>query len=150
FHKRIIDYHCRYGGVCLAHDNRLAELYYFWRGPQRFMAMASRALGREVGLEEVQSWLYNASQLPWTFFDEILAKADPLIVHSRGIQAHVAEAYGRPAEHLPFCCYRHFTDEELSEGSRREARRRLGLPSGRVVIATLGMVSAHKAPLECL
>jgi glycosyltransferase involved in cell wall biosynthesis len=150
FHKRIIDYHCRYGGACLAHDNRLAELYYFWRGPQKFVAMASRSLGRPVSVEEAQSWLYNASELPWTFFDEILAKADPLIFHSRGIQAHVAEAYGKKTRHLPFCCYRHFTDEELSEGSRQDARRRLRLPPDRVAVVTLGFISPHKAPLECL
>jgi glycosyltransferase involved in cell wall biosynthesis len=150
FHTRVIDYHCRYGGACLAHDNRLAELYNWWRGPEKFTAMARRALGREVSVAESQSWLHDASQLPWTFFDEILAKADPLIVHSRGIQAHIAAAYGRQAQYLPFCCYRHFTDEELSEASRQEARQRLGLPQGRVAVITLGIISAHKGPLECL
>lgn len=149
-HARIIDYHCRYGGACLAHDNRMADFYNWRRGKHEFAAMASRALGRPVSVEEAQDWLKDGSRLPWTFYDEIVAKADPIMVHSRGIQALLARHYGVQARYLPFCCYRHFTEEELSPASRQAARQRLGIPADQVVIISLGMVHPTKAPPECL
>jgi glycosyltransferase involved in cell wall biosynthesis len=150
FHTRIIEYHCRYGGACLMHDNRLAELYSWWRGPEAFARMATRRLGRPVGVEESQVWVHNPDRLPSLFFDEILTKAEPFLVHSRGVQAQVLREYGKQARYLPFCCYRHFTEAELGETSRREVRARLGLPPDRVAIASFGIVAATKAPLEML
>jgi len=43
------------------------------------------------------------------FFDELFAKAQPLIVHSRGIQANLQGLSGYRAEYLPFCVYRELT-----------------------------------------
>jgi glycosyltransferase involved in cell wall biosynthesis len=150
FHTRIIDLHCRYGGACLVHDNRLAEIYAWVRGAERFAEMASRSLGRPVGIEESQSWLREPALLPSLFFDEIVTKAEPLLVHSRGIQARVQRQYRRAAIRLPFCCYRSFRPAELSPAARRAARARLGLPPDRIVVATFGILGATKAPLECL
>jgi glycosyltransferase involved in cell wall biosynthesis len=150
FHTRVIDYHCRHGGVCLAHDNRLAELYSWWRGPQRFAEMATRSLKRPVSVEEAQSWVTDPGRLPGIFFDEILNKADPLVVHSRGIQAQVARQYGRESRYLPFCPYRHFTEEELQESSGKAARVRLGLPADQLVLISLGIVAQVKGSLECV
>jgi glycosyltransferase involved in cell wall biosynthesis len=150
FHTRIIDYHNRYGGACLVHDNRLAELYWWWRGRDYFAKMASRSLGRPVSADEAESWVHDPGRLPSIFFDEVLVKADPLIVHSRGIQAQVARQYGKEAAYLPFCCYRHFTDAELTDAARTQARARLGIPTDRVVVISLGIVGSAKAPQECL
>jgi glycosyltransferase involved in cell wall biosynthesis len=150
FHTRIIDYHCRYGGACVEHDNRLAELYAWWRGPQAFAEMASRSLRRPVSVEESQSWLANPGRLPSVFFDEIIPMADPLIVHSRGIQQNLMRQYGAPAQYLPFCCYNHFPREELSDEARAAARKRLGLSPDRVVIVSFGIVAAVKGAEECV
>jgi len=150
FHTRIIEYHCRYGGACVEHDNRLAELYAWWRGPEAFAEMASRSLRRPVTIEESCSWLANPGQLPCLFFDEILAKAEPLIVHSRGIQRNLKERYGFKAAYLPFCCHRQFADTDLSEGARAGARMRLGLPGDRITMITLGIAAPVKGSTECI
>jgi glycosyltransferase involved in cell wall biosynthesis len=76
--------------------------------------------------------------------------AEPLLVHSRGVQARVLRQYGRAAARLPFCCYRRFGPAELSPAARRAARTRLGLAADRLVVATFGIVGATKAPLVCL
>jgi glycosyltransferase involved in cell wall biosynthesis len=149
FHAKIVEYLTRYGGACVAHDNRLADLCWL-RGPQRFLAFAARAVGRSVSLEEAHSWRADPSTLPGIFFDEVVAAADPLIVHSRGIQAHVRRQYGVEPRYLPFCCYRHFAADELTAESRRRARSRLGLPPGRFAIVTFGMVHPVKGVSECV
>jgi glycosyltransferase involved in cell wall biosynthesis len=149
-HGRIVDYHCRYGGACLVHDNRLADFYYHRRGPHGLADMAGRSLGRPVSVEECEGWFHDPSRLPTLFFDELLPRAEPLIVHSRGIQANVQRLYGQAARYLPFCCYRDFSDAGLSGPSRAAARRRRGLADSRVAIVTLGAVLPSKGPWQCL
>jgi glycosyltransferase involved in cell wall biosynthesis len=149
-HRRIIDLHCRYGGACLTHDNRLSDFYADAWGLEGFARTAGTLLGRHVSILEVLEWLDHPDRLPSLFFDWVLAQADPFLVHSPGLQARIERAHGRRPERLPFCCYRPFRDEELGDGPRLEARRRLGMPEGRLAIVTLGILSAAKAPFECL
>jgi glycosyltransferase involved in cell wall biosynthesis len=149
FHVRMLEYHRRFGGACLAHDNRLAELYHWLYGPEGFARLASRSLGRPVSVAEAQGWMADPGALPTIFFDELVPTADPLIVHSRGIQAQVQKQYGCRAEYLPFCSYRQFDREELTAAHRREVRARLGVPPDRILILTLGFVCPRtKAPAE--
>jgi len=150
FHKEIITLFSQYGGTAIVHDNRLAELYYWWYGPRTFAEMSSRSLGREVSVDESESWIRDPSRLPSIFFDEIIPMAETMIVHSRGIQKQVKKQYGFACEYLPFCCYRHFQEEELEEGSRTQARKRLGIPQDKIMIITMGLVSSSKGPLECV
>jgi glycosyltransferase involved in cell wall biosynthesis len=149
FHTKIVEQLCRYGGACVAHDNRLADLCYL-RGPQRYLEFATRAVKRPVTLEEANAWRMNPSTLPGIFFDEVVAAADPLIVHSRGIQAQVRRQYGVEPHYLPFCCYRQFAADELSDSARRQARGRLGLPAGRFLVVTFGLVDPVKGVVECV
>ena len=150
FHTRIIDYHGRYGGPCVAHDSRMAELYWCWRGPESFTAMASRLLRRAVTVAEAEAWIAEPHRLPTLFLHDIAAKADPLIVHSRGMQAEIAKHYGRHAVYLPFSIMRQFTDADLADAVRATVRHRLNLPPDRLAIATFGMVGPSKAPRELL
>ena len=150
FHTSMIDLHNRYGGACLVHDNRLAELYNWWRGSDRFAAMASKSLGRTVEVAETNHWMLHPGDLPSIFFDELLLRADPLIVHSRGIQSQIRTQYSHNAEYLPFCPYRQFTAEDLDDKARRDARARLRIPHDQIVVITLGFVSHTKAPFECV
>jgi glycosyltransferase involved in cell wall biosynthesis len=150
FHWRILQLHKRYGGACLMHDNRLAELYAWKEGLAGLCQRASAVLGRSVSLKEAADWLEHPGRLPALFFDELLLRADPLMVHSRGIQAQVARRYHVEAEYLPFCCYRHFADRELSDEERRSARERLGIPPERILIISLGIVAKVKGAHECL
>jgi glycosyltransferase involved in cell wall biosynthesis len=149
-HARILEYHRRYGGPCIAHDDRMAELYAVHLGPRRFADMAERCLGRPVSVEESQSWIRHPETLPTPFYDDILPHGDPLLVHSRPLRAHLARLYGREVAHLPFCHTRTVDPRDLTPGRRAEARRRLGLPAGDVIVATFGSVGPATGPLECV
>ncbi len=150
YHIRILELLQRYGGACIQHDNRLVELYWLWKGPIEFTRMASRALGRPVSIEEGARWITSPHLAASLFFDDLVRIADPLIVHSRGIQRYAERQYGIRPEYLPFCVYRHFGQGELEPQAREEARRRLGIAPGKVVIASFGYVHPLKAPLECV
>jgi glycosyltransferase involved in cell wall biosynthesis len=150
FHTRIIDYHRMYGGCCIEHDNRLAELYYWWRGPEAFSDMASRYINRPVTVEECTKWILDPNLLPTLFFEEVLPPSDPFIVHSRGLQAEIERIYGRKVEYLPFCSYRDFCESELSKVSRQQARRRLGVAPDKLLIVCMGLLATTKGPLDCV
>ncbi|MFM7242888.1 MAG: glycosyltransferase, partial [Planctomycetaceae bacterium] len=150
FHTRIIELHRRFGGPCIVHDNRLAELTAWWKGAEHLRTLAERTLGRGVRAEEVSSWLADPGGLPTLFYDEILDTARPLLVHSRGIQEHVGRLYHAPAHYLPFCVYRQFTRADISAEARRAARATLGVPDDEAMIVTLGIVDAVKSPAVCV
>lgn len=150
FHIKIIEAQKQFGGPCLIHDNRLAELYNWWKGPNEFQKMASRFLGRSVGFEEAQEWIREPANLPTLFFEELIPSARPLLLHSKGIANHVSDMYGVEAQCLPFCVYRHFDDNLLTQEQKTEARSRLGIPHEQVAIISLGIVSPHKAPEQCI
>lgn len=150
FHTKIIDLQRAYGGPCLMHDNRLAELYSWWKGPEYFRQLSCKSFNREVSLEESQSWIADPGKLPGIFFDEIIESSNPLIVHSRGIQKQVERQYGVQAKHLPFSCYRTFTEDELTLEQRRAARQRLNMTDDALHIVTFGIVGSSKAPEKCI
>ena len=150
FHTRIIELHRHYGGPCIVHDNRLAELMAWWKGAEHLRTLAERTLGRDVRPDEVGGWLADPGGLPTLFYDEILAAARPLLVHSRGIQEHVARLYHVAADYLPFCVYRRFTRADISAEARQTARRSLGVADDEAMIVTLGIVDAVKSPVVCV
>jgi glycosyltransferase involved in cell wall biosynthesis len=150
FHTRIIELHQRFGGPCLIHDNRLAELTAWWKGADYLRAIAERSLDRPVKLHEVREWLADPGQLPSMFYEEVIDKAFPLLVHSRGIQESVSQIYGIEAAYLPFCLYRNFSSDEIAEDARRHARAALGVSPGELMIVTLGLVDAVKSPQTCI
>ncbi len=67
FHTKIIDLQRAYGGPCLIHDNRLAELYNWWKGPEYFRTLACKSFKREVSHEEAQSWIADPGFYPVSF-----------------------------------------------------------------------------------
>ena len=150
FHTKIIDYQVKFGGPCLVHDNRLAELYNWWKGPEAFHAMACRSLGRNVSYQECQDWIRDPGKLQSIFFDDLIPGARPLMVHSKGIQAQVKNQYGTDAVYLPFCVYRDFPDEQITKESKQSARQKLGIDNGVVAIVTLGIVDPTKSPQTCI
>ena len=94
FHIPIINLQRVHGGPCLIHDNRLAELYNWWKGEDYLAEMASKHLGRKVKASEVRHWMSHPGDLPSMFFCELIESATPLIVHSRGIQAQCFKEHG--------------------------------------------------------
>ncbi len=150
FHTRIIEAQVKHGGPCLIHDNRLAEIYHAWKGPHVFQQMASKSLGRDVSFAEAQEWIRDPGKLQSMFYDDLIARAEPLIVHSKGIQRHVKAQYGIDAKYLPFCVYREFPDDWLTAEAKQTARQKLGIPADVLAIISLGMVHPVKAPHSCL
>lgn len=150
YHTRILDLQQRFGGPCIVHDNRLAELIAWWKGREHARRLAERSLGRAVSAVEVQGWLERPGSVPTLFYDEMLEKTEPLFVHSAGIQAQVRRLYGVDAVHLPFCVYRDFDEADISAASKLAAREALGIPADRLVVITLGIVDAVKRPATCI
>lgn len=150
FHTKIIELHQRFGGPCLVHDNRLAELTAWWKGADHLRQLAERALKRPVTLHDVRGWLAEPGTLPSMFYEEVLQTSSPLLVHSRGIQENVQRLYGIEAAYLPFCIYRSFSAAELTSAARADARARLGIAAEELTVITLGLVDAVKSPETCI
>jgi glycosyltransferase involved in cell wall biosynthesis len=149
-HTRIIELQRMYGGPCLIHDNRLAEVYNWWKGPDYLADLASRHLGRKVTCKEVEGWITTPGNLPSMFFGELIESAKPLVVHSRGIQARCLEEHGSEPDYLPFCCYRDFSPSDLTQVGKRIARSDLGIDLEEFVIVSLGLVGLTKGTYECI
>lgn len=150
FHTKIIELHAIYGGPCLVHDNRLAELFAWWKGLEHLRRVAEESLKRTVEISEVRSWMDNPGKLPSMFYEEIIHKACPLLVHSKGIQKNVFRLYGVDAVYLPFSIYRNFKPDELTSSARQAARSALKIPEGQKAIVTLGIVDRVKLPHICI
>lgn len=150
YHTRILELHRRFGGPCVVHDNRLAELIAWWKGEEHLRGLAERSLGRSVSPDEVRQWVANPGSLPTLFYDEMLEKSEPLFVHSAGIRKAAGRLYGVEAEHLSFCVYRDFHPHDISADARRAARESLGIPHDQIVVITLGIVDSVKRPERCV
>jgi len=147
FHRKTFEQLLHYGGACIAHDSRMLG-FYRQLGMHRATAVASAELGRPVLPAEIDAWLADEAALPALHLGEIAAAADPLIVHAPLTARLIRERYHVEAALLPFCIYRPMTP--ATPAQREAARRRLGLPSGQLVIATFGAVHRTKAPADCI
>lgn len=150
FHTEIIDLHLRHGGPCIIHDSRLADVYAWWHGIPRLRQLAEAELRRQVTEEEIRHWLRHQGELPTLFLSEVVRAGQPVFVHSRGLQRIIRDRYAVDAVHLPFALLRQFTPQQTAAGERLRARTVLGIPPGRIVLVTLGMLGPAKAPEACI
>ena len=148
FHLQIYHQMMRYGGACVAHDSRMLSFYRALLGMDRATQLASEELGRPIVEDDIHRWMTDEATLEALHYGEIVAAADPVLVHSPVTKRLMAERYGAAATLLPFCIYRPWTPEQLAQ--RTAARRRLGLRDDEVVIVTFGFVHKTKAPTECI
>ena len=149
FHARILDIALRHGGACIAHDGRMLDLFEAHYGPARTEAMAARELGRPLRPWELWHWMHAGHPPAAMLFGDIVAAAEPLIVHAAAVAEAITTRYGRPVLHLPFSLYRHWAAGTLDPTARQAARARLarhGARPGQRVIASFGFVHASKAP----
>lgn len=150
YHTEILKYHLLYGGACIQHDNRMAELYAWNNGHEQFAKKASQLTKRNVEIAECQTWLKDPSLLPTLFLEDIIKKSKPLIFHSKVTQKLVKEMYGVDTEYLPFSSYRHFSDNELTQETKLATKKKLNLPLQEIIISTFGLVTETKAPFDCI
>jgi glycosyltransferase involved in cell wall biosynthesis len=148
FHLRIFEQMLRYGGACISHDSRMLGFYRILLGMDRATQAASLELGRSINPDDINGWIADEATLEAIFLGEIAAAADPMLVHSPITQQLTRERFGVTPTLLPFCIYRPWQAEQLAQ--RADARRRLRLPDGEVVIVTFGHMDVTKAPLECI
>ena len=150
YHTEILKYHLRYGGACIQHDNRMAELYAWNMGHEQFAKKASQLIKRDVKVAECQTWLKDPSLLPTLFLEDIIKKSQPLIFHSKVTQKLVKQMYGVDTDYLPFSSYRHFSDSELTQEHKLATKKKLNLPLQEIIISTFGLVTETKAPFDCI
>jgi len=149
-HTKIIELHSRYGGACILHDARLIDIYAWWKGVGQVRTMAEAELHRPVSDDEVDGWLKHPGTLETLFLSDVLAKSQPMFVHSSGLRDNIRQHYGVDAHHLPFSVQRTFAPVETTPEARRRARIAVGIPAGRTVLVTLGMLATVKAPDVCV
>jgi glycosyltransferase involved in cell wall biosynthesis len=146
FHLDIFEKLVRYGGACVAHDARLAGLYWLFLGQKRARRVAEHELGRSVPLDEIESWQEDESKLGTLFLSELMQACEPIFFHSRETVRLANELSGKLAIHLPFPIYREWSRDQLGEQARRKTRAGLGIEAGEIAIMTFGSSHWTKAP----
>lgn len=140
FHVPMIEYLQQFGGACLAHDNRMLELYAWWKGNDETARLLSREK-RTISGSEIPGFLADLDTLPDLAFGDLARWADPLIVHAHSLAARLGEEHGVTPLVVPFVPYNLPTS--LDGASRERARRRVGLTEGRCHVATFGEVDVR-------
>jgi glycosyltransferase involved in cell wall biosynthesis len=148
FHLPIFEVMEKYGGPCILHDSRLTHIYRSRLGFEGFRAWASRILGRPVSPEEVERWLQDKDP-PSLFIEGIIARAEPLIVHTKRFRDILSDRYHISAEVTTFPPNMNFCEEELCVSHRRSVRQKLGISDESFAVGTFGYVAWAKgiAPL---
>jgi glycosyltransferase involved in cell wall biosynthesis len=129
----------KFGGPCILHDSRLAHIYRWRLGDEGFREWASGILRRPVSEEEVRNWMEDR-QPPSLFLEPVIARSEPLIVHTRRFRDLLRERYGIDACVATFPPNNEFLDEELLPESRAQARSRLDIADGVFAVGTFGYV----------
>jgi glycosyltransferase involved in cell wall biosynthesis len=149
YHTRTFEFFERYGGPCILHDSRLTHVYFARLGEERFLALASKLLGRAVAIEEVRAWLEDRNP-PSLFIEPIIERAAPLIVHTVTQQALLKRRYGVDAQVAPCCPTLFFRDDELTTAAKDAARERLGIKPGIFAVSSFGYVGRTKGMEACV
>ncbi|QGJ68567.1 Hypothetical protein PBC10988_2270 [Planctomycetales bacterium 10988] len=150
FHKQIIQYLTKHGSACLAHDARICHIMRDIYGCETFAERTSQLLQRTVTPTEIDEWFLHQEKLPLLYFEDVVPYAQPMFVHSRQLQKQMRERYQLQAKYLPFCVYRDWSEENLTEKAKLTTREALGLPKDALIFISLGMMQADKGVFECL
>lgn len=140
FHIPVMEYFLELGGPCIAHDPRMTELYYFWRGPHELAAIFSRHTDEPVSANEVPNILQEIDDLPSIAYDDIAPRARPLLVHSTGIARRILDDTGIEPAVLPYVPHHIPTEEEIGPETVAAARKSLGWQDGELHIVSFGLI----------
>jgi glycosyltransferase involved in cell wall biosynthesis len=147
YHLPIFKEYERFGGSCILHDSRLTQFYNWRLGRAEFTQLAKKTIGRDVSKAEIETWLRD-EEGPSLFIEDVISKAQPLIVHSDGFRRIIDERHGVVARVAPFCPNTRFGIEECSEPSRRRARERIGVSKSVFLISSFGYVDALRKGID--
>jgi glycosyltransferase involved in cell wall biosynthesis len=115
-------------GACIMHDSRLFEFLLNREGPHWLAALWNRRFARRrIDVDTVVHWQRERRLLPYSFLDPLIARSRAIIVHSKILAAHIAQAYGfRPVFYLPFALQMTRQEIDLVMQMRRGRRRAEG------------------------
>jgi glycosyltransferase involved in cell wall biosynthesis len=149
FHNPMLDIAERFGGPAILHDSRLTQIYHHRLGRPAFRAFAASLLHRPVLDAEIEKWLMDDDP-PTLFVEPILARCNPLLVHSLPLQQLIRSKYRVEPHLVPFVPIRSFAASELEDNNRARIRLKLGLAPGSFVISTFGHIEPFKNPMACI
>lgn len=140
FHIPVMEYFLELGGACIAHDPRMTELYYFWRGSRKLAEIFSRHTDRPVSSEQVPGLLEKMDELPSIGYDEIAPRARPLLVHSTGMAERILEDTGVKPLVLPYVPHHVPVEKSLGPETAAAARQKLGWQEDKLHIVSFGLI----------
>jgi|GEM_PF-2404338 len=149
-HHRIIELYMEIGGHVIVHDGRLFEFYRWLMGDDGIINYASKMLQRKVDVDDIYEWLRDPRGLPSLFLDDIMLRANKVIVHSPLLSKEIKQRYGKDCYLLPHALLTSFKDKDLSLKRRKQIKRELGLSGHRVILGSFGVANDHKGCYETL
>jgi glycosyltransferase involved in cell wall biosynthesis len=132
FHLGIMDLMCTFGGPCIAHDDRMFEVYR----PDRGNDWVAQLVGATGGGGDVADFLQNLDALP--AYRYLATASHPLIVHSSVLAERILGETGRRPALVPFVPY-NMPLHPIDVAAHQRAREGLGLEDDVLELATFGI-----------
>lgn len=146
-HVETLEYLEEFGGPCLAHDNRMIELYNWWYGPTQAGLVLDPS--GAIGPEQLTASLHDLDSAPNLGFGPIADAASPLIVHANDLARRLRVETGREVRCVPFVPYA-LGASASERASRVQARRLIGLTDDRIHVVTFGEVDVRTKGADLL
>lgn len=149
YHVPVLECLADYGGPCLAHDNRMVEVYRAWLGGEAAAELVSSP-GHPVSPEQLEHMLRDLDTLPDLGYGPVAHQAAPLIVHAHDLADRIARETGVTPHVLPFVPYNLPSEEALGRDARNRAREACGLDPTVTHVATFGLVDRRTKAADVL
>jgi glycosyltransferase involved in cell wall biosynthesis len=149
FHIPMLEYLADFGGACIAHDDRMLDVYLRRIGTEATAELMSTD-ERPVAAREVVQFLSDLDRLPNRGFGWIARQADPLVVHSATLSRRLYEETGIQPRVVPFVPYNRPSLERVTSRVIAEARRRCAMKDDELQIVTFGIVDLPTKGVDLL
>lgn len=133
-------------GVGIFHDAQLFDFARQVLGDTKMIELASKRLGRAVGMREFQSWHDDRSLLPIPFLEPASTFPHAAIVHSPTQREYHAQYSGCPTHYVPVAIQHVFQKKQLATEYLIRSKIRCGLDELAINIGTFGFVHFEKLP----
>jgi glycosyltransferase involved in cell wall biosynthesis len=139
FHLPALEYAMDLGGPVLAHDNRMIDFYRHLFGNAKTARLLSTP-EQPVEVRDIARFLLDLDRLPALGYRDVGRVATPLLLHSKSLQARLAQETEAQVVTLPFIPYRRPPEDAGDLAAWQSARRRRQLDDTILNIATFGML----------
>ena len=141
FHLPMVDLISTFGGACIAHDDRMFEVFVFDRGKESTGSLFG-APDDATSDASIDSFTSDLDTLPFTGYQHLASAASPLIVHSAALANRIDVETGFTPSLVPFVPY-NVPAGPVGADHRKRARKALGLRDDVVHLATFGAVDTR-------